>query len=349
MSMSPADPGIVTPQPSPQPAPHPDDPIVQQYAARGSDLERAVSEAVSIRAQAEQILRDAGIDIEHPMIAFMLDASPEGLVAGAQDERFLAALRLQAPSTPVTVWEEAFGLSGFTGPLIQAGTTTPSELAGVDPTQVVRPGQNYSIQPDTGWVMYRSARCSIRRRGRSSSAELRGSRGPRCGSATSRRTGRRTRSRSGATGSASSATCPRTRRRRRASTRRSSTCWRSITRSGIRTSARPSRSISPAPISARPDRRSPLATSTSRSRAGPRAVPPGVRERPLGCGTPRVVVVRHEDESADAASTHAARRTGGSGPLCRDDGGRGEGHSRDRGVPRRDVPAGVDRGEHPAT
>ncbi|HWO71222.1 MAG TPA: hypothetical protein VNP94_10785 [Actinomycetota bacterium] len=109
------------------------------------------------RQRAEEVLEAAGIDVSHPVIRMMLDASPEEVLAGASDDAFLARLRAVAPSTPLTAYEDALEASGFGArPPIEAGVTTPSELRGVPPERVLTPGESYTVHPETGWVMYRN-------------------------------------------------------------------------------------------------------------------------------------------------------------------------------------------------
>jgi len=66
---------------------------------------------------------------------------------------YIAQLAQRYPAVPVTDYALALDESGFTGPLVSLGVTTPSEVAGVTPSQVAA-GKGFSVQPDTGWIQY---------------------------------------------------------------------------------------------------------------------------------------------------------------------------------------------------
>jgi len=132
----------------PEPAPAP--PVPSPQAPPETPTRRA-----DVRAEAEQLLRDAGVDVEAPEVRLVLDSAPEEIIS-PEGQGLVAYFAQLYPSSPATAYSQALDVSGFTGPLIGLGTTTPSEVRGVAATQLLGPGENYRIHPETGWVMFRS-------------------------------------------------------------------------------------------------------------------------------------------------------------------------------------------------
>jgi hypothetical protein len=124
-------------------------------------VERAVApiEELSI----EQMFRDAGVDLDEPIVQGYItkatadlraaETEQEATLVVSQIQAYLPALAEKWPSTPLTAYAQALAMSGFSGPLTQLGVTTPSEVTGVTPSQLVA-GGTFAINPDTGWMQY---------------------------------------------------------------------------------------------------------------------------------------------------------------------------------------------------
>lgn len=134
----------------------------------GSRFEHAVQEQGGLPSLAEidieQMFVAAGVDIDAPLVRIYIEKAAAD-VASADDEAerqqilaqvqlYLPLLAEQHPSMLVTDYARALEDSGFTGPLTIQGTTTPSELRGIAPSQVATGARSFSVQPETGWIQY---------------------------------------------------------------------------------------------------------------------------------------------------------------------------------------------------
>ena len=98
------------------------------------------------------LLTQAGVDVTEPFVQRWIQTIPDDLPVETL-QFYIAQLADKYPAVPVTQYAQALEASGFTGPLTQLGVTTPSEVAGVTPSQVAA-GRGFSVQPDTGWIQY---------------------------------------------------------------------------------------------------------------------------------------------------------------------------------------------------
>lgn len=145
---------------NPQPLPAPTPPTGSQERVAGGEpvsrFEQAVSKAGLQSPEEydlESLLRAAGVDVEDPNVQLFIRTLPDDIPPDLL-QFYVAQLATKYPSAPVTVYGQAFEASGFTGPQIVMGVTTPSELRGVPESQTVAGGKGFSVHPETGWIMY---------------------------------------------------------------------------------------------------------------------------------------------------------------------------------------------------
>jgi len=104
----------------------------------------------------EAMLREAGVDTSEPAVRQFIAAARDQDLDPAILQLYVAMLAERYPAVPVTAYAQARELSGFQAPPIVAGVTTPSELRGVPPEQVLTPGERFVQHPDTGWLLFRN-------------------------------------------------------------------------------------------------------------------------------------------------------------------------------------------------
>jgi hypothetical protein len=138
-------------------------PAAQPVSDEGSELQTAVAQATEqrqdVRAEAERLLREAGVNVEHPKVIAILDSTPEEILS-PQGQGLVAVFAALYPSSAQTAYSKALSEAGFLEgfpelPLAAAEAQALRHKPGVTPATFGKP-TDYAIEPDTGWVMYRS-------------------------------------------------------------------------------------------------------------------------------------------------------------------------------------------------
>lgn len=146
---------VVAPLPPPSPETRPESPEEERRRRFVEAAERAGLPAPA-QIDIEVTFRQAGVDVDAPEVRQFIQAVQGQDLDPAILQLYAAMLAERYPAVPVTAYSQAWELSGFSGPGIVAGVTTPSELRGAPPSMVLAPGERFIQHPETGWLLYRN-------------------------------------------------------------------------------------------------------------------------------------------------------------------------------------------------
>jgi hypothetical protein len=108
----------------------------------------------------EAMLRQAGVDVEHPNVQAAIQGFGDMLQDPTLGPAMIANLAETYPAAPLQDYDRALAVSGFRGPYV-APQPAPGfgQLAaqeGVDVADLKPPTPNFETQPETGWIRYKN-------------------------------------------------------------------------------------------------------------------------------------------------------------------------------------------------